>query len=190
MALQRHLRLEQNSHQECAAAYASLQRQHLEIIRDIDGLSTFNEILRGEVEHGQRIINSMAMKISEYESAAQLLSISPGLQQVNAGHRESLIESSTQTTPQISSTASSQDSAHGSPYGGAPVSPCTPSQGGLLDVKNGVSTSASEMPIGVPHERSRNSSIECDTGSSEGSSGFVTVTQKKKSKNSKKRKAV
>jgi len=48
--------------------------------RDIDGLSTFNKILRGEVEHGCKIINSIAIKILEYEGATHLLSLSLGLQ--------------------------------------------------------------------------------------------------------------
>jgi hypothetical protein len=201
MALQRHLRLEQNSHQECAAAYASLQRQHLEMTREIDGLCTFNEILRGEVEHGQRIINSMASKISEYESAAQLLTISPALQRDNPRHQESVIESSTpmcdgrsvvsvtlQTTPQITSAASSQASAHSSPYGGTLVSPHTP-QGSLPDLKNDGNISASAIAVDFD-QTVRNASIESETGSSERSSGFVTVTPRKKARSSKKRNAL
>jgi len=148
--------------------------------RDMDGLSTFNEILRGEVEHGRRIINSMAIKISEYEGAAHLLSLSPGLRRNDTSHQVSTMESSplicddgsvVSVTPQassrVTSAVSSQESTQGSPYA---ETQGLPPQGIL---ENDESIPASGVtPLGFGDERA-GSFIE--TGSPEMPSGYVSV---------------
>jgi hypothetical protein len=67
---QRHLRLEQHRYDECAEAYESLTLQHGSMESDMQAMFTLNEMLRQEVEHGQRIIDSMAGNISELERVA------------------------------------------------------------------------------------------------------------------------
>lgn len=70
MAFQRHLRLEQHRYQNCEAAH-QLVGQELDCVKsELDTILTLNEMLRQEVEHGQHIIESMAIKISQYENTA------------------------------------------------------------------------------------------------------------------------
>jgi hypothetical protein len=63
MAFQRHLRLEQHRYNGRDEAYRTA-------CQEIRQVRSFNEMLRQEIEHYQNIIESMATKISKYESAA------------------------------------------------------------------------------------------------------------------------
>lgn len=70
MACQRHLRLEQHRYTECDGAYRTACQELRKVKSEIEAMFTFNEMLRQEIEHGQNIIESMATKISNYESTA------------------------------------------------------------------------------------------------------------------------
>jgi hypothetical protein len=70
MAFQRHLRLEQHRYNERDEAYRTTCQELRQVRSEMEEMLTFNEMLRQEIEHCQNIIESMATKISKYESAA------------------------------------------------------------------------------------------------------------------------
>ncbi|KAH6698209.1 hypothetical protein BKA61DRAFT_244025 [Leptodontidium sp. MPI-SDFR-AT-0119] len=73
MAFQRHLQLEQHLHSECAPIRLSLEEEGKRTRIEMDTLHMINEMLREEVRRHESMIESMATKLSTYESAAENL---------------------------------------------------------------------------------------------------------------------
>ncbi|XMA20313.1 hypothetical protein WAI453_013104 [Rhynchosporium graminicola] len=73
IAFQRHLQLEQHLHSGCAPNHLALEEEGKRTRIEMDTLQMINDMLREEVRRHEDVIESMATKLSTYESAAESL---------------------------------------------------------------------------------------------------------------------